>query len=377
MDPSQLEEPDEALRQQLLSTIPHFEDIYISNENITALPQGRKPDTLRRLATESHQDTLHRKDDGEARFRQALETMDTMEDPLDVYLKHIAWIDQVYLQGNQHQSPLNDTLKMAVHRFEDEEKYKHDLRFLRCWLRLASLQEDPQKIYLYLIHKKIGQTSALFYVEYCKYYAKRKKYTEAGKVLESGINNSAVPMKMLEKARAALEAEIEQSQPSPSSTELHQERMRDLAKHGRSILGVIYDASKPTGRGVGVSGSNRLSGLGAGGLGRLNPPRTPLGLGSRKRTLTPHTSMPVFNDTDRTPEPTLPPPQTTLNLTPPKTTENKIASEPMQGAILKSRPCKKPKKDTFVVYRDTVSPILSREERERIGKINTADGWKQ
>ena len=62
---------------------------------------------------------------------------------------------------------LHDT----VTQFEDDGRYKNDVRYTQLWLQYANHLADPGWVYDYMLSKEIGKYVALFYEEAAKYYA--------------------------------------------------------------------------------------------------------------------------------------------------------------------------------------------------------------
>jgi hypothetical protein len=66
-------------------------------------------------------------------------------------------------------------------------QYKNDSRYIKLWVRVADLQQDPLEVFKYLATKKIGLENSEYYIQYCNHLEERQKFDEANIVYESGI----------------------------------------------------------------------------------------------------------------------------------------------------------------------------------------------
>ncbi|KAI9015776.1 Mad3/BUB1 homology region 1-domain-containing protein [Phycomyces nitens] len=291
-------------------------------------------------------DLLDTIEQGEAKFKEELETLDERDDPLDVYLKHLDWIDQIFVQGRSHASPLQVILEQVTTRFQDSQQYKNDARYLRCWIRLSKFRNDPIKIYHHLMKQNIGQICALFYEDYAQYYEGIKKYSEASTVFEEGINKKAEPLARLKRAKDEFAARQEQrilAGRSASATQ-SQERNRVLERNGRMPLGVKFDSSAEFCKNFGNAYHY------GGGL----PQRQKDKVGSP--SLATQRRFNVYSEGNGArSQSSIYPPQSMEPYThnSPEHKENTVRVEPLRGAVLPQLPHKRRRKDSFVVFRDT------------------------
>ncbi|ORZ25798.1 Mad3/BUB1 homology region 1-domain-containing protein [Absidia repens] len=230
---------DETERQRLLLSIPKLEDFGSNLENIQPLKGGRRAHTLVTLSQQTDEERQSMIEQVRASFAKELEQLDDMDDPLEVYVRHLQWTLQTFPQGNNHESQLVDLLQQASHAFKDDPRYTSDPRYLKCWLEYAKCVDDAKDVFVFLAKKGIGQNLALFYEQYSILFESREKYKEARHVLETGIKRLAQPIRRLERHlehyNARIERRLGELQELATPT---QQQMQSLHRTGeRTILG--------------------------------------------------------------------------------------------------------------------------------------------
>ncbi|KAI8068044.1 Mad3/BUB1 homology region 1-domain-containing protein [Gongronella butleri] len=199
---------DEAERQRVVASIPTFASFEGHKENITPRKGGRSARQLADLYGQS--DTERRRVIKKARdaFQRELTRLDELDDPLDVYIRHINWTMETFPQGDSRESKMADLYERAAQQFKDDDRYKSDPRYLNCWMQYLTWCVDKKEVFLYLMRKNIGTGLALFYERYAEMFESQKKYTEAKDALKLGIEKQARPQARLERGLAALEERI-------------------------------------------------------------------------------------------------------------------------------------------------------------------------
>lgn len=131
--------------------------------------------------------------------RSMIEAIDSYEgdDPLHPWLQCIRWVKDAYPSGG-HQSELLQVVEACTRTFQDDERYKSDIRYLRVWVIYADLCKEPQEIYEFLEARSIGQDHALFYEAYATYKELCKSYTKANEIFELGLRRGAKPTTRLQ-----------------------------------------------------------------------------------------------------------------------------------------------------------------------------------
>lgn len=90
--------------------------------------------------------------------------------------------------------------KQFIDEFKDWIMYKNDLRLVRVCIEYAYFCEEPQLVFAYMQHHKLGEFCALFYLSWCEYLRAKGSLTMAKSVLEAGIASNAQPISMLTQA---------------------------------------------------------------------------------------------------------------------------------------------------------------------------------
>ncbi|KAG0623744.1 hypothetical protein M758_3G198400 [Ceratodon purpureus] len=170
----------------------------LSKENVQPLRKGRKVEVLN--------ETLRAKEESpaapkicERQRRLMVEAIDNYEgdDPLHPWLQLIRWVKDTYPAGG-HQSELLPVVEACTRTFQDDERYKSDIRYLRVWVLYADLCKEPQEIYQFLEARSIGQDHALFYEAYATYKEICKSHSKANEIYELGLRRGAQPTTRLQ-----------------------------------------------------------------------------------------------------------------------------------------------------------------------------------
>ncbi|KAF7724838.1 protein kinase [Apophysomyces ossiformis] len=83
-------------------------------------------------------------------------------------------------------------------RFQNDNRYKNDPRYVRLWMAYASLLKNPMPIFQRLQDQRIGDELALFYCEVAQYHVKHQRMQEAKKMLQLGLSRGAQPVEILQ-----------------------------------------------------------------------------------------------------------------------------------------------------------------------------------
>lgn len=173
-----------------------------SKENIQPLKRGRNPRALK--AAFEHLDLR----DGHLRLKEVLiaerEQYEaairdyTGDNPLVLWIRYIRWTQNAYPAGGS-QSHLLPLLEKCTRQFKDDDRYRQNIRYLRCWLLYANLVRQPDDIFSFLQHNGIGVTFALFYQSWASILVERKQYDKADAIVSKGIAIRAQPLDDLKK----------------------------------------------------------------------------------------------------------------------------------------------------------------------------------
>ncbi|KAG2172631.1 hypothetical protein INT44_002646 [Umbelopsis vinacea] len=204
----------ETERRALLDSIPEFSAFESHKENITQKRQGRKATDLAHLFAMNDHDRIKHLDEQRKVFHTAVEHLDELDDPLEPYLVYIDFVEACHTQGPN--SELVEVLQEATRRFEHDDMYQHDIRYLICWTKFARLAEDWQAIFKYLADHRIGLTHARYYEEYAQVQEEHKRYDDALATYRQGIAKNARPVARLKRHFEDAKVRIQQKREGDS-----------------------------------------------------------------------------------------------------------------------------------------------------------------
>ncbi|KAI8879788.1 hypothetical protein K501DRAFT_157337, partial [Backusella circina FSU 941] len=180
-------------------SIPEASLFDAHKENIMPRKEGRSAASLCAFLELSAPEKEQELKQGHLKFKEELERIDELDDPLAVHVNYIHWILEHYPLGHTKDSNLLPTLKLATESFVDDVRYKQHPSYLKVCLEYAKWVEDPAEIYRFLMGREIGQNLALFYEEYAGYLERKMKYEDAETVFQLGLDNNARPRDRLER----------------------------------------------------------------------------------------------------------------------------------------------------------------------------------
>jgi len=91
-------------------------------------------------------------------------------------------------------------LQKCAQEFQDDARYRDDPRYLRVWIQLMDYVADAKPLLKKMERNRIGLKRASFYMAYALYYEKHKRFSDADKMYNLGIQNLAEPISELHKA---------------------------------------------------------------------------------------------------------------------------------------------------------------------------------
>lgn len=92
----------------------------------------------------------------------------SLQDPLGERIERLATC--------HHPQETFTLLHETVTQFENDRRYKDDMRYTQLWLQYANQLADPGWVYDHMLSKGIGKYVALLYEEAAKYYATHQRY---------------------------------------------------------------------------------------------------------------------------------------------------------------------------------------------------------
>eukprot|EP00850_Spirogloea_muscicola_P001065 SM000004S14935 [mRNA] locus=s4:351711:358828:+ [translate_table: standard] len=169
----------------------------LSKENVQPLKGGRDVDSLNKALKQKvsgDTDTASR----EQERRLLLQAIDSYsgEDPLRPWLKYLKWIKLHYPSGGLQGETLS-VLEKCTKRFQQDGRYRSDIRYLRIWIQYADCCREPGDIFAFLDVHSIGQDHALYYEAYATYLELCRDFGKAQAVYEAGISRQAQPVARL------------------------------------------------------------------------------------------------------------------------------------------------------------------------------------
>ena len=194
------------------SGVANFEEIESEKENILPLKYGR---SAIQLSRELKQDISQLNSIRISYERRLMDELEEMDDPLELFLEYIQWINNAFPQGgNSKQSGMLDIMERCLMYFKDMDTYKNDPRYLKIWLWYIELfsndsLSEARDIFVYMHRKRIGYKLALFYEEFATLLVDMTKFQEANYIFCVGINENARPhvrlMRKLEEFKSKLQ----------------------------------------------------------------------------------------------------------------------------------------------------------------------------
>lgn len=133
---------------------------------------GRSAQKLARVLQGSRQQSSPGLDATHAALREAISRREHSQDPLEAYDKYIRWTLEVYPQGHNQESRLVDLLEETVRAFQDDTRYRADVRYLKWCIFYARYVETPDDVYMHLLSNGIGIEYSALYEAYCHWLEK-------------------------------------------------------------------------------------------------------------------------------------------------------------------------------------------------------------
>lgn len=178
----------------------NFDAIEPEKENIIPLKEGRSARGLAQALTSDSSELHNTRIQYE---RRLLEELEDMDDPLELFLEYISWINNAFPQGGtSKKSRMIEVIERCITYFKDMETYKNDPRYLKVWLWYIELYssdilQECKDIFIYMFRKRIGAKLTLFYEEFAALLFHMEKFNEAYNILKLGIEENSRPQHRL------------------------------------------------------------------------------------------------------------------------------------------------------------------------------------
>ncbi|XP_058447206.1 uncharacterized protein LOC131427760 [Malaya genurostris] len=163
-----------------------MEDLEKTKENIQPLRGGRDMEKLEIALTSDSQIYEEKR-----MFEERINNYEG-SDPLQPWYEYLGWIEQTSLSsGNQTET--NRILLRCVAKFECNEKYHQDHRFLKICMKYIDTQTSPQELYQELYDRGIGTLCAELYIGWAYYYDAEDDFAQTEAIYQKGFDAGASP----------------------------------------------------------------------------------------------------------------------------------------------------------------------------------------
>lgn len=163
-----------------------MDDLEKKKENIQPLRGGRNVVQLKIALTSDSK----LKDENRL-FEKKIENYDGF-DPLQPWYEYICWAEQT-LVASGNQTSLNKILLRCIAKFENDERYQQDRRFLKLCIKYIDTQSSPQELFEELYERGIGTLCAELYIAWAYYYDAENNFHRAEAIYQKGFDANASP----------------------------------------------------------------------------------------------------------------------------------------------------------------------------------------
>lgn len=170
-----------------------MEDLEKTKENIQPLRGGRNLEQLEIALTSEAQLAEERR-----AHEQRIEKYEG-DDPLQPWYEYICWIEQTDF-SNGKPSGSNEVLLRCIEKFETDDRYHQDHRFIKLCMKYMDTQRSPQQLYQELYDRGIGTMCAELYIGWAYYYDAEDNFAQAESVFRKGLDARASPREDIEQA---------------------------------------------------------------------------------------------------------------------------------------------------------------------------------
>ncbi|QEU58241.1 Bub1/Mad3 [Kluyveromyces lactis] len=188
----------------------HFDELEAQKENIISLPQGR---SATRVASAINKSLSSIYDTRLAFERDIHDTLDELDDPLQLFLEYINWIHDNYPSPTTRQSGLPEIMERCIEYCKNIETYKNDVRYLKVWLQYIDLfavkLDEKREMFVYMMRLEIGDRLALYYESFSQLLINMDASGDALDLIERGIEKKARPLRRLERFKLSVQQAIQ------------------------------------------------------------------------------------------------------------------------------------------------------------------------
>ncbi|XP_038065945.1 uncharacterized protein LOC119736026 [Patiria miniata] len=179
----------------------------LSKENVQPLKHGRKVTSLT-TALQPHNVDQHQQLILQRQAKEAALRSYTGEDPLEPWDDYIKWTEQAYPNGGKD-SNFQVLLEKCLSKFKDEARYKNDIRYVSCWIKLANhFFNNPLEIFQFMRDQSIGTELSIFYEAWSSELEQHGNTKKADAVYREGLACHAQPRDRLEAAHREFQSRV-------------------------------------------------------------------------------------------------------------------------------------------------------------------------
>ncbi|XP_068657164.1 mitotic checkpoint serine/threonine-protein kinase BUB1 isoform X2 [Aristolochia californica] len=134
--------------------------------------------------------------------------VEAADDPLYPWLCTIMSAYDDYRKNPGNGTHLETLLERCVNFFQNDDRYKNDIRFLKIWIIHADMIQDFDKVFKLIEGKKMFLCHSLLYESYAIYLEAKGSLLEAHRIYQLGITRKAEPLETLKKMHALFLARL-------------------------------------------------------------------------------------------------------------------------------------------------------------------------
>ncbi|ORY84306.1 hypothetical protein BCR37DRAFT_412764 [Protomyces lactucae-debilis] len=180
-----------------LNGLIDFNTLEAQKENIEPIRQGRSAQALAKAFAISPVVANEANEAKQAAFEEELKSSHELDDPLEVWIRYLAWTNEAFPTGQNAQSGYIELLERCSKQFVRSAHYANDPRYLKLWIEYARFSDDPRELFCFLARNEIGQQLATFYEEYAAWLETMGRKGQADEVYQMGLMAGARPVSRL------------------------------------------------------------------------------------------------------------------------------------------------------------------------------------
>ncbi|XP_063901539.1 probable inactive serine/threonine-protein kinase bub1 [Zophobas morio] len=186
-------------------------------ENIEPLRQGRQVEELYRIINSDDLSNKRDLQDSIRKFELKLLNSELQDDPLEDWLSYKSFLQQQLYKGDEKR--MMNFYERCLQKFQGDEQYENDPRFLRLCIDYADSVDDPDDIFHYLLRSNIGAKLSLLYETYAVKLEDCGNFRKADEIYLLGLERKAQPLSRLTKSYEAFQHRLAEKLKAQELTE--------------------------------------------------------------------------------------------------------------------------------------------------------------